>query len=369
MADFHIGTEDILDIGNAYIEDFMPKTWYDAARKYTKSIFATYFLQKGRVKRKTPSEKGTFNIKVGRNEGTRATGFFDKLAPPRTDLFKKGEFYWTWQDSSFLLDIREPSFQRQGAELEQFDYLKGQEQDMFDGFFEKNDEWILSLAAAPNDGEDGHPVPWGLPYMITPSTTAEVGRNGQNPSTYDDKYGIDTSLEKYKGYRNTTFTLSAISDTDGLAKMEKAMRRCDFKSYKKVSPESEPTCDFLILSHPDWFYDYSTYLKTHNDNVQRDGGRYAAGKSSLAGHVYQGVDWIEVEQFADDESLAYDATKPIYGLDLSTIEICTYGDWFMKKKKAIMQTDAPNTAAIVMDSGYNIVLRSARSNFRGRVAA
>jgi hypothetical protein len=372
MPDVHIGPESILDLTEAYIDDNMPKTWYDAARTYTKSIFATYFLQKSRIKRRTPSEKYTFNLKVGKSRGTRPTGFFDTLAPPRTDLAKKGEVGWTWQDSSFVIDIREPCWNGQGKELEQFDYLEMQEQDLMDGFFEQNDEWLLSLAAGPNDGTDGHPVPFGLPYILTPSTTAAFGFNGELPSGYTSKFGIDSSNDRYKGYRNGTFTMSAISDMDGLIKMETANKKCNFKSYKKVSPETEPgeaETDYLLISHEDWYFDYSKYLKTHNDNTEKDGGKYSSGRKAMDSHVFQGVEWIYAEQFSDEDSTAYDATKPMYGLNLTTFEINTYGDWWMKRKKPVFQSDAPNVAVIVMDTGFSISAPSIRSSWRARVAA
>ncbi len=370
--DPHIGPESILDLTIAYIDDNMPNTWHDAARLYTKSIFATYFLQKSRIKRRTPSEKYTFNLKVGKSRGTRPTGFFDTLAPPRTDLAKKGEVGWTWQDSSFVIDIREPCWNGQGKELEQFDYLEMQEQDLMDGFFEQNDEWLLSLPAGPNDGSDGHPVPFGLPYILTPSTTAAFGFNGGLPSGYTSKFGIDVSNDRYKGYRNGTFTMSAITDMDGLIKMETANKKCNWKSYKKVSPETEPgeaESDYLIISHEDWYFDYSKYLKTHNDEVGMDGGKYSSGRKALDSHIFQGIEWIYAEQFSDDDSTAYDTTKPMYGVNLSTFEINTYGDWWMKRKKPVFQSDAPNVAVIVMDTGFSISAPAVRNSWRARVAA
>lgn len=371
MPDTHIGPETILDIANAYIDDNMPKTWYDAARAYTKSIFATYFLQKSRIKRRTPGDFYTFNLKTGKSRGTRSTGYFDSLAPPRTDLSKKGQVGWCWQDSSFVIDIREPAWQGQGGANQIFDYMSMQQQELMDGFFEQNDEWLLSLVAGPNDGSDGlHPVPFGLPYLFTPSTTAAFGFNGENPSGYTSKFGIDASNDLYKGYRNGTFTFGAISDLDGLLAMEKANKKCNFKSYKKVSQETEPgesETDYLILSHEDWYYDYSKYLKTHNDNTGKDGGKYSSGRMALDSHVFQGIEWIYAEQFSDPDSLAYDTTKPMYGINLSTVEINTYGDWWMKKKKPVFQSDAPNTAVIVMDSGMSISAPSMRSSWRARV--
>ena len=90
LLDNHVGPESIADIQNAYFEDNMPKTWYDAARKYPKSIFASYILAKNRIKDRPRSHKHTFNLKVGSNNSVRATGLFDKVAPPRTDLSIKG---------------------------------------------------------------------------------------------------------------------------------------------------------------------------------------------------------------------------------------------------------------------------------------
>jgi hypothetical protein len=361
----HIGPDDVGDVMVAYLEDYMPKTWYDASRAYTKYISAAYLFSKHRLKRKKSAEC-TFNFKVRKSDNTRPTGLFDTASINRVDLFEKGRVSWSYQDTHFAADRREPAFNG-GGTLEIFDYLDGQKQDMFDGFFDRNDEWLLSLATAPNDGSDGHPVPHGLPYWLTPSTTADFGFNGVNPSGYDETGGIDR--DDYDKLRNGTFTVTSMSGGDGLKKIRKAMRKCQFKTPKKVSPEAEITNEFMLLTHEDWFFDYEDTLDARNENVGKDAGKYSSGIQPLDMNFYKSVPWIYADQFSDEDSPAYDANKPIYGINWSTFFVYTYGDWFMKQDDPIQLTDQPNTFVVWMNTAYQTVCVSPRNNFRGRVAA
>ena len=353
----------ISDVVNFYLENYMANTWADAARPYQYYTTASELFTKRR-KKGTVSEKCTFNLKVRNADNTVPDSFFKADSLNRVDLGIKGEVKWHLQKTHFLVDAREPAM-NSGSEHQILDYLKMQESDMYDGFFEKNEEYFWTLPAAPNNGTTGDPLPYGLPYWLPSSATPEFGFNSPIPSGYSDVGNVDQAT--YPKWKSGTFAWNSISNDDFCRKLSEAMDKCHFKPPKPMG-ESVPSLDYCLYSTYKPYQQYQDLLFSINDDIGSDAGKFRGGSPSNdpGTQSFRGVPWKWVPATTEVGGTARDLNETIYGVDWSTFEVKTYGDWFMKRSKPITLDDAHNSVVQWMDTGYQIYCRSLRSNFAGR---
>jgi len=352
---------DIGDIVKFFLEDYQADTWRDAARNYTHYICAEELFTK-RLATGDASEKCTWNLKVAQSGNTRTSAFFKKDTYNRVDLGVKGEAKWSFQDTHMILDVREPAFMNRNR-LQILNYLKMQKSDMYDGFFEANEEWLWSLAAAPNDGSSGDVVVNGIPRYIVPSATAEFGFNGGHPSGYSDVGGL--SRTTYPKLKNGTATYSSVDDLE--KKLTRALNKCRFKSPYKGSAalgEKQPATTYGLYSSYKPWEDWQTSLYDLNDNIGPDRGKYrGAVNNELGVQMYRGIPWYWVDVLTNEDSPARNLNEPIYGLNWDTWKVKQYGDLFMKYTDMKAVPDSHNTMAAFMDTGYQLVCESYRENF------
>jgi hypothetical protein len=355
-------TQDILDIGNAYLEDHdgPDAKLHDASRLYRKHIGTSELW--ARKKTGAPADSFTWNIKTGSADNTQLDGLFSKDNLNRTDLTSKATGRYSMQKTHFLYDRREPAFMS-GSKTQIYDYLKTQEWDMYDGFFEQNEEYVWTVPTAPNTGTTGDIAPYGIPSQIVQDTTQAFGFNGGDHSTYSDTFGLvkDNNVK----LRNGTATYSSADQMEEV--LNDALDLCSFEPpYKGSSAlgEDVPDMNYGLYSSRKPYKDYQTLLYASNDNIGADMGKYRNRATGGAGpQQYRGVPWYEVPALSLVGGAVRDLNEPIYGLDWSTWEIRTYGGMFMQKDEVIKLNDSHNTFVCWMDTGYQMICKSFRNNF------
>jgi len=354
------------DITNFYLENFMQDKWADAVRPYQQYITATELFTKRR-ERDDASERVSFNLKVNEADNTVADSFFKEDTINRVDLGIKGEVKWHFQKTHFSVDNREPAM-LSGSKTRILRYLDMMKSDMYDGFFKKNENWLWSLPAAPNDGTAGDPLPLGIPYWIVQSATAAFGFNGQHPTNYSDVGNVSSIT--YDQWRNGTFTYASMSNADFCKKLSEALDKCDFDAPYPMAGEEVPSRNYGLYSTYKPFQDYQDLLYASNDDIGEDMGRYRGGRPQvgIGKQTFRGVPWCWVPALDKSTSPAYDSNNPVYGINWDTFSLRTYGDIFMRRAKAINLHNAHNTVVEWMDTGYQLCCRNRRSNFVGRAA-
>jgi len=353
----------VQDVVNFYLENFMANTWADAARPYQDYTTARELFTKRR-KRGAPSEKMTFNLKVNSSDNTVPDSFFKADSLNRQDLGIKGEVKWSFQKTHFMVDAREPAM-NSGSELEILDYMKMQESDMYDGFFEKNEEYFWTLPASPNDGTSGDPLPFGIPYWLVSSTTAEFNFNTSLPGSYANIGNVVPAT--YPKWANGAFAWNSVSNDDFCRKMSEAMDKCHFRPPAPKG-ESVPSRSYGLYSTYAPYQAYQDLLFNINDDIGQDAGKYRGGRPTgdLGTQHFRGIPWTWVPAMSEVGGVARDLNESIYGINWDTVEVKSYGDWFMKRGSPIILDEAHNTIVQWMDTGYQIYCKSRRQNFVGR---
>ena len=356
----------IQDVVNFYLENFMAGTWADAARSYQHYVTANELFTNRRTKG-AMSEKCSYNLKVRSADNTVADSFFKADSLNRADLGIKGEVKWHFQKTHFMVDAREPAM-GSGSETQILDYLKMQESDMYDGFFEKNEDWFWTLPASPNDGTGGDPLPFGIPYWVVQDATAAFGFNGGHPGSYNDVGGV--SRETYPKTKNGTFTYASMSNEDFGKKLSESLDKCHFRPPRPSAETVASRSTYQLYSPYKPYVDYQDLLYNSNDNIGTDMGKYRGGSPTDGAGVqyFRGIPWSWVPALTEVGGTARDLNEPIYGLNWSTLNVKTYADWFMKRSAPINLDDAHNTVVQWMDTGYQYYCTDSRANFVARAA-
>jgi hypothetical protein len=359
-----ITASDIGDIVTFYLEDYSEKkTWSDAVRDYQHFITADELFTKRRVDAPA-SEKCTWNLKVDRAQNTTADSFFKPDSLNRVDLGTKGELKWHFQKTHFMVEKREPAM-RSKSRTQILDYLKMQESDMYDGFFEQNEDWFFTLPTYPNDGTAGDPLPFGLPYWITKYTsTAPFGFNGAYPTGYTaGKGGVsDTTYSKWK---NGTGLYASMSDSDFVALLSQCFDKCHFRAPRGGFGENVPARNYQLMSSYKPWQDYQHHIYGSNDDTGMDAGKWRGGKpgDNFGYNIFRGIQWEWVPALTEVGGDARDLREPVYGINWDTFSLKTYDNLFMDRSDPIDLDGQHNTVVQWMDTAYQIVCNSLRQNF------
>lgn len=361
-----VTASNVQDIVNFYLENFTPKTWADAARDYQSYVTSTELFT-SRKQAAPISERMTFNLKVNSAANTVADSLFKPDSVNRVDLGVKGTVKWSLQKTHFMYDEREPAL-NSGSETQILDYMKMQVSDMYDGFFEQNENWFWTLPTAPNDGTSGDVLPHGLPYWIVQSSTAAFGFNGGIPTGYSDVGGVSPTT--YPKWKNGTFTYSSVSNEDFCKKLSEAIDKCHFKPPRPSGEDVPSRSSYKLYSGYQLYQDYQDLLYSMNDNIGADAGKYRGGRPSndIGVQYFRGVPWEWVPALTTVGGAARDLNEPIYGVNWDTFAVKTYGPWFMKKGKAVSLDDAHNVTVQWMDTGLQYCCMNRRANFVGRAS-
>jgi hypothetical protein len=353
---------DIRDIVNAYLEDFDDK-WTDVVRDRQYYTTADEFFTK-RLTTGHPSEKMTFNLKTDQAENTTADSFFKEDSLNRTDLSRKGEVKWHFQKTHFLVDRREPAMMS-GSKTRIFDYLEMLKSDMYDGFFDKNEDYVWTEPAGLNDGSTGDPLPWGIPsWVTTTGATAAVGLNGGDTANNSTGTVGGVVLTQVPNFKNWNGTFASMDNADFGRKMAQIIRKCNYKAPKPTASENVlDNSTFGMYSDETPFQDYEDALFGSNENVGADLAKWRSGGGGqeVGTHIFNGVTWRWVPALSESGA-AQLSTSAVFLLNWSTWDVKSYGDLFMDTSEPLTINNQHNTVATWMDSGWQMCCKNRRGN-------
>lgn len=362
-----VNPEDIPDVVTAYLAAVNPQEYADVARNRQSSIFADMFVSNPIVEKKE-KKASTYRVEFmnKRYNNNRAKNIDTPDSPNRGTLHTYGSVNMTFQDTHMIVNKLEPAFTA-GSEQEVVNYLDLHLANMYDAFFEWNDDRLFQLPTAPNDDV---PVFWSIPYYVVPYTTGDVGFgfNGGNPSGYSDVATLDRSTAANAGLKNGTGEFTTVDQMDFCRIGAEAFQKCRFKPYYSVAKdrakEKVPENRFHFFSDFTLWQEYQDIAYTSNDNIGTDQGKYRGGATGKA-NIFMNANWDWVpDRLESGSETAVIGTRYFYGLDLSTWEMHHYGDWFMRfEKNAIRLEDSHNMLISWMDTAFQLFCNNPRHNF------
>lgn len=360
---------DITDVANAYLASVDKQKYDDVVRDRQFSTFARDFVNNTIVEKKT-QKAITYRVEFMSSgySNTRAKFIDSPDAPNRGNVTSNGSQSMSFQDTHMIVNELEPSF-TSGSDQEVINYLDLQLANMYDRWFEFNDNKLFVLPDAPNDGSDGSPPLYNaIPYYVVPGSGTAFAFGGQNPSGYSDVDSINRTTSANAGHRNGSGKFTTVDQMDFCRLAAEAVQKCNFAPYFNVkkdrASERVPERRFKFYSDFTLWQEYQDIAYTSNDNTGTDQAKYRGGKRG-GNNVFLSEEWAWVPARLENGSeVATIGTRYFYGLDLSTWVMHQYGAWFMRyRPNFIRLEDSHNMLVSWMDSGFNLQCRNGRANF------
>lgn len=205
-------------------------------------------------------------------------------------------------------------------------------------------------------------TPWGLKYWIVKNATA--GFNGGYPSGFTRIGNIN--LSEVDNFKNYTNSYTSISIDDLILKMKRAHRKTKFKAPRKdagFKGDAMPR-KRVYLTNEAVLEGVETLAADQNENLGNDMAPKVAGagkwglRSDGDGNVL-----FKSNPFVYAELLDNDSSNPVYGLDMSTLNM------LIKKGTNMSLGDfrqAPNQSRVfkaVLHHRYQSICTNRRNNF------
>ena len=278
-----------------------------------------------------------FNVKTKTGKQASHSELFDTDEVNIVNLLGKGNVPWTFTKTHWGYDNREPEFNSGASQI--LDMIKVRRDDAIQsvvGLFE-DDFW-----ATPDATNDK--APFGIKYWITRNATE--GFNGAAPSGFTDVGGLNPST--VQNWKNWTSQYAAISKTDLIRKIRKAVTMTNFKPPIEGNPYAKGQ-DFTHLTNYDVVGELEEYLQTENDDLGTD----------IAG--YDGMVTFRSVPVEHVPKLDADTKNPWYGINWNFFEMIFMSGQFAVQSEPMKASH--NTRAIFYDWTYQYICRNRRMHF------
>ena len=208
----------------------------------------------------------------------------------------------------------------------------------------------------PTDTDDTDMI-YGFKYWLVYNATA--GHNGGAPSGFTTVGGLNPST--YTGWKNYTFQYTSVTETDLLAKMRTACKKCGFMPPVAVSEYQGGGMDWSFYTTEAVDNELIAITRAQNENLQTELYNYKGVP------VFKSVPitWVPA---LDDSAVAAASSDPIYGVNWKTFEIDSLNGFNMSERGPIRPSDRPLVRAMFIFLSFNLVCTNRRKNFIGAKA-
>lgn len=303
-----------------------------------------------RVKAYTGGKYVTFNARINTPGNAKHTGLFNQDSIAITDTMITGSVPWRHTEGGYAFDVGEDAI-NEGAEAI-VDLVKSRRDEMWDDMAKLLESTVASKPATSADNV----TPYGLGMYIVKN--ASEGWNGGNPSGFTSgTAGIDA--DTYDGWNNYTGTYSAVTKADFIAKVKRAIRKCNFvPPVRSQIPEYNNNWGWSLYTCNDVYESCLQLLETSNDKI-----------TDLAGYNECIISGIPLEWWPQLDS---DSDDPVYGVNWNHMEFAVLGDKDAKsgKRVATFKESAPrksplmhNVVEVFADLRWQLVCRNRREQF------
>lgn len=347
MATTALAPEDIDDLVALTLSTFKKKKWTDLSLEYTEYFASALINEKSVVEdggKDIEWKVKTKNAGTARNSGTFATDHTQV-----EDVMVTANAPWRKQDVSWSYDIDEDCFQQGKTQI--ISTVKIREHQALSSLAELQEENLWSAPTGPTDKR-----PWGIPYWLQKdaNTTPDGALNGKNPAGFPGGCaGI--SSEDYSRWANWTFGYKAVTKTDLIRKIKKALYETTFQH-----PVPHPTLGFGKSSA---YCMYSTYnvrepletlAESRNDNLGSDVAKYI-DSVTVGGVPLKSVPYLD----------ANDSSHPIYGVNWNVMRPYTKKGCNMRRTKPMQSPKQHSVRDCFIDHWMNWFCYDRRKTFVG----
>lgn len=368
MANF-IYEQNVADVMLAYHETVLTDRGkvINLSDKFRNSYFGQ--LEQKRLKQQDTQGK-YYSLKYFINgyDNSQLDSFFAPDSLNRDDLGEEGKLYTTWMKTHYAVDRREPGWGKGSSPSQIFDYLELQATNMFSRFYEKLERYLWTAPSAPNDGSSAQVQPWGIPSWIVQSSTAAPGFNGLYSGSFvTQPDGL--SRTTYPQLKNGTATSTGVTYGDFAKKASELLDKMQWKPVKPASTDQPLNYDYEMVSGYEPYQQYSDLLRSSNDNLGADAGRYFGSATVPFGtQLFRGVIWSWCDALTSStlpdgtNNPAYDSNLPVYFLNWSSWTLFAKSGWWMRMDKPVVLDSPHNTVVQWLDHSYNLACMNPRGN-------
>ena len=307
-------------------------------------------LFKAKGRREKGGEQLSFNVMVASNESAQTTSLFGEIDVAQADLFQKGRIPWRHVTNYYAFDEREPELNSRPDDL--VDIVKGRRTDCFVDLAVKFEDWFWEAPTASEAADDA--PPYGIKYWVGRDNTDTTGAfqgDGTDPApvaAFTSGCAGISSLT-YPKWQNYSVGYDAITETDFVARLDKAAWSCDFKNPVTVPGARSSNYGF-----------YTTYpVLAALRKIARDRNDDLGFDLQSRNPTYMGNQIMAVPYLTSN-----DATEnPFYGIDWSVFQpTFLRGEW-MKEVTVKRPGKQHRTVVVFVDSTLNIECKNRRKLF------
>lgn len=342
--------DQIDDFVTTTIKKFKKFKWTDISMEFPQYVSAR--VMRDRLVTETGGHAINFQVKV-RNTGTaRPSGLYDQDQTGTEDLMVQGEVGWTKQTANFSYDIDEDLFQSDDITIVKM--LKIRDHAMKSDMVKLNEE---HLWGAPNS--TSHKVPYGIPFWLQkdPSTDADGGFNGGNPSTHSGgRAGISST--DHPAWSNWTFGYTSVTTSDAIAKIRNAMWWTEFQApvpHPQLGYANAPREIYTVIDNMN---ELAILAETRNENLGNDVMRY---------HNDIVVNRVPVKP-SFYLSVNDNTDKPFYGINWEDIRPFAKKGRFMRRTKPMVAPLQHTVRNVHLDNWMNWCAYNLRTSWVGSKA-
>jgi hypothetical protein len=286
-----------------------------------------------------------FNIRHAIGSHAKVVGLFDQDQVNIGGVLVTGEVPWRHMTTNYAFEDREIQMNASPAQI--VSLVKVRRTEMFldwAGF------WERLFWGKPATSADTL-TPFGLEYWDVPN--ASVGFNGGDPSGFSGgAAGLATAT--YARWKNYTGTYSAVSKTDLILTLRKALRSTQFKAPVSIPQYAAEKSRYGLYTNLDTVMAMEALVEAQNDNLGND----MASKDGTVTFRRIPVEDVPALDVAGYNSLY--ASVPIYGIDWEAFNPTFLEGEYMNESAPKPDPLRHRTTVVHVDCSMNFVCRDRR---------
>lgn len=336
----------IADLIKGTLNDLGRLKWSNISYDLQEYVAMSRLLKKERVQ--FSSGPGiTRNLMVDKVDAARHVGLYASDQTNVKPIMETIEIPWRHSTVSYGFDYREITMNKGANEI--FDLIKTRRVAATQSLAALGEETFWSRPTNSNDKL----TPYGLFYWMVDSGTA--GFEGQNPPGFTNVAGLDSSLTKYKNWRNYTDEYVAVTADDLIEKMWRAYTLTEFRAPVESPGYERGESRYGIYTTIDVLNKMRKFLETRNDNLGKDLALFG-NSVTFMGTPVKWVPQLDKMQEQNNPMIKH----PVVGVNWAVLYPVFLRDWNMKETGPITNGQAHNVAEVFVDMTWNLLCTDRR---------
>lgn len=341
--------DQILDLVESTIYKYDRNKWIDLSSNLQHYTFADQIVGKKRLINDMNSTRCEWKIQTSFSQTTRYANLFDTDVYSVSDHLTNAYQDWAKFTDNWTYDIDEKTFNSGPEQI--IDHIAVREHAMMTGLYEFLEEALWSSPASTSSNPREF---LGIPFWIQKNATQ--GFNGGNPSA-GNAGNVDVST--VEAWKNYTDTYSAVTATDAVEKIVRAITYCNFKTpHPYAEHTAAKTPDYALYTTYPVIEEFRRHVRSQNDNLGSDAAAMMKGMPSVMSMPLQ---WVPILDSADHD--AQDTSDPIYGVNWNSFGFHTKSGEWMKRTSNLRVPGQHNVYANYVDAWGQFVCKNRRGNF------